>query len=210
MINAILVALGALVLYLVFFQVPEAEGLGAYVRIAFFHIPVAWVAVVAFTTSAIYAIKYLRSHRLKDDMKSYKACLLGFFFCIWATVSGAIFAKLTWGAYWNWDPRETSIFILLLIYAAYLTLRQGSMEASRKAKISAIYTLLSFVVMPFLVFILPRIYFSLHPEPLINSSGHIYMDTIMIWTLMASLLFFTILFFRLLYKKNYLVKEIEE
>lgn len=208
MINAILVALGALVLYFVFFQVPEAEGLGYYVRIAFFHIPVAWVSVVAFTTSAVYAIKYLRSHQLKDDMRSYKACLLGFFFCILATVSGAIFAKLTWGAYWNWDPRETSIFILLLIYAAYLTLRQGSMEASRKAKISAIYTLLSFVVMPFLVFILPRIYFSLHPEPLINSSGHIYMDTIMIWTLMASLLFFTILFFRLLFKKNYLVKEV--
>ena len=186
MFNIILGLLGIIVVYAVFFQVPEAVGLGKYVRIAFFHIPVAWVSVLAFITSAIYAIKYLKGHKLKDDMRSYKACLLGFFFCIWATVSGAVFAKLTWGAYWNWDPRETSIFVLLLIYAA------------------------STVVMPFLVFVLPRIYFSLHPEPLINASGKIEMDTIMIWTLMGSLLFFTLLFFKLLYKKNYLVKEIQE
>ncbi len=45
---------------------------------------------------------------------------LGFLFCIIATVSGSIFAKATWGgSYWNWDPRETSIFVLLLIYGAY-------------------------------------------------------------------------------------------
>ena len=210
MFNIILGLLGIIVVYAVFFQVPEAVGLGKYVRIAFFHIPVAWVSVLAFITSAIYAIKYLKGHKLKDDMRSYKACLLGFFFCIWATVSGAVFAKLTWGAYWNWDPRETSIFVLLLIYAAYLTLRQGNIEPTRKAKISSIYTLLSTVVIPFLVFVLPRIYFSLHPEPLINASGKIEMDTIMIWTLMGSLLFFTLLFFKLLYKKNYLVKEIQE
>ena len=208
-INILLGILGLAVTYSVFFIVPEAEGLGKYVRIAFYNIPVAWVSVVAFTTSAIYAIKYLRKHNLKDDFLSYKACLLGFYFCIAATVSGAIFAKLTWGAYWNWDPRETSIFILLLIYAAYLTLRQNPMERVRKAKISAIYTLMSFVVMPFLVFVLPRIYFSLHPEPLINSGGHIDMDRVMLYTLLASLVFFTGLFFRLLYS-NRVLKEREE
>lgn len=176
------------VVWAVFFIVPPAEGLGYLVRIAFFHIPVAWVSVLAFLLSAWWAYRYLKTRQSIYDRKSSVSAMLGLIFCLLATVSGAIFAKLTWGAYWNWDPRQTCIFVLLLLYGAYMTLRSSIEEEEQRAKVSAVYALFSFVSVPLLVFILPRLYFSLHPEPLINSSGKIQMDPAMLYVLIAALI----------------------
>ena len=192
--GAVLGGLTLVVLVLVFFVVPPAEGLGDYVRLAFFHIPVAWVAVLAFFISAFEGGRFLQKGEMLADAKSAAAAQLGFVFVILATVSGAIFSRLTWGAYWNWDPRQTTIFVLLLIYGAYLTLR-GAMPAGRKrAKAAAVYALFSFLTVPFLVFIIPRLYFSLHPSPVINGSG-LAMDTLMLGVLMAALVDVTGIFY---------------
>ena len=184
--GALLGILTLLTIGLVFFVVPPAEGLGYYVRLAFLHIPVAWVAVLAFLISACEGARFLRSGELVADAKSAAAAQLGFIFVILATVSGAVFSKLTWGAYWNWDPRQTTIFVLLLIYGAYLTLRGAMPAGRRRAKVAAVYALFSFLTVPFLVFIIPRLYFSLHPSPVLNGSG-LAMDTIMLAVLMAAL-----------------------
>lgn len=180
--------------YAVFFVVPPAMGLGKLVRIAFFHIPVAWISVLAFLVSAVYAVGYLRQPSPHRDLVSAASAKLGLVFVILATVSGAFFSKLTWGAYWNWDPRQTTIFVLLLIYAAYLTLRAAVPEEKRRARVSAIYALFSFLTVPFLVFIIPRFYFSLHPSPVINGSGSLAMDPIMFKVLMVSLLDMTLIY----------------
>lgn len=152
---ALILLLTAGLLYAVFFLVPPAEGLGNLVRIAFFHIPVAWVAVLAFLVSAWYALRYLRRPAERFDAISAASARLGIIFVVFATLSGAVFSKLTWGAYWNWDPRQTTIFVLLLIYAAYLTLRSVIADERRRARVSAIYALFSFLTVPFLVFIIP-------------------------------------------------------
>ncbi len=186
------------VIYAVFTVVPPAEGLGNLVRVAFFHIPVAWVSVLAFLLSAVWALQYLRTRKTRYDWKSSAAASLGFIFCILATVSGAIFAKLTWGAYWNWDPRQTTIFILLLIYGAYLVLRSAIEDEEQKARIAAVYSLCSFITVPFLVFIIPRYYFSLHPAPVINSAATVDMDKSMLIVLIAALIACTAIFWRLL------------
>lgn len=186
------------IFYTIWFIVPPVQGLGDKVRIAFFHIPVAWVSVLAFCLSAYWALLYLRTQKIEYDWKSAVAIKLGLFFCILATISGAIFAKITWGAYWNWDPRQTTIFILLLIYGANLALRTAINDSEQKAKISAVYSLLAFVTMPFLVFVIPRYYFSLHPSPVINSAGKIDMDPIMLYTLIAAVVVATAIFGRLL------------
>ena len=101
--------LTAVVIYLVFFVVPPAQGLGDYVRIAFFHIPMAWVSVLAFLMSAWWGAGYLRRQEMKADRLSAASAKLGLVFVVLATVSGAVFSKLTWGAYWNWDPRQTTV-----------------------------------------------------------------------------------------------------
>ncbi|WP_245867622.1 Cytochrome c biogenesis protein CcsA [Sporomusa silvacetica DSM 10669] len=186
------------VIYAVFYIVPPAQGLGNLVRIAFFHIPVAWVSVLALLLSAVWAFMYLRTRKAEYDWRSSAAASLGFAFCILATVSGAVFAKLTWGAYWNWDPRQTTIFILLLIYGAYLALRSAIEDEEQKARIAAVYSLCSFTTVPFLVFIIPRYYFSLHPAPVINSGARIEMDNSMLVVLIAALIACTAIFWQLL------------
>ena len=177
----------------VFMIVPPAEGLGYLVRIIYFHVPTAWLSVIAFFTSAFYAAGYLNTQDLSKDELSAKAAKIGFICVMLSTISGAIFSKLTWGAYWNWDPRQTTIFVLILIYGAYLTLRMAVTEVKTRAKVSAIYSLLSVLTVPFLVFILPRMYFSLHPSPIINSSG-LDMDSTMLAVLIAAILDATLIF----------------
>ena len=178
----------------VFFIVPPAEGLGNYVRIAFFHIPTAWVAVVAFLGAAYWGARYLKTRELHYDAKSARSAILGLIFTLMATVSGAVFSKLTWGAYWNWDPRQTTIFVLLLIYAAYVTLRMTMRDERARASSSAVYALFSFIAVPFLVFILPRMFFSLHPSPVLNETGRIDMDAVMLGTLALSLIDMTLIY----------------
>ena len=178
----------------VFFIVPPAEGLGNYVRIAFFHIPTAWVAVVAFLGAAYWGARYLKTRELHYDAKSAHSAILGLIFTLMATVSGAVFSKLTWGAYWNWDPRQTTIFVLLLIYAAYVTLRMTMRDERARASSSAVYALFSFIAVPFLVFILPRMFFSLHPSPVLNETGRIDMDAVMLGTLVLALIDMTLIY----------------
>ncbi|MBF1714731.1 MAG: cytochrome c biogenesis protein CcsA [Selenomonas sp.] len=178
----------------VFFIVPPAEGLGNYVRIAFFHIPTAWVAVVAFLGAAYWGARYLKTREMHYDAKSARSAILGLIFTLMATVSGAVFSKLTWGAYWNWDPRQTTIFVLLLIYAAYVTLRMTMRDERARASSSAVYALFSFIAVPFLVFILPRMFFSLHPSPVLNETGRIDMDAVMLGTLVLSLIDMTLIY----------------
>lgn len=194
----LIIILTAGVLWAVFFLVPPAEGLGYYVRLAFFHIPVAWVSVLAFLVSAWSGVRYLRGRDMRQDRRSADSAVLGLVFVLLATASGAVFSKLTWGAFWNWDPRQTTIFVLLLIYGAYLTLRSAIPEEKRRAKVSAVYAVFSFFTVPFLVFILPRLYFSLHPSPIVNGSGHIDMEPVMLATLIAAMLDVTLLYIYLL------------
>ena len=180
---------------LVFLVVPPVEGLGYLIRIIFLHIPTAWISVLGFFLAAWWAYRYLKTRDIKVYHRSSVAAKLGLFFCLAATVSGAIFAKYTWGAYWNWDPRQTTIFILLLIYGAYVTLELAISDDEKRAQISSAYALFAFITVPFLVFIIPRFYQSLHPDDvIINSSGTINMDPVVTMVLLASLVGITGLF----------------
>lgn len=201
-LGACIVILTVMVAGAVFFIVPPAEGLGNLVRIAFLHIPAAWVSVIAFFMSAWWAAAYLRRGNIRDDARSFSSARLGFVFTLFATVSGAVFSKLTWGAYWNWDPRQTTILVLLLIYGAYLTLRAAMEEYNRRARVSAVYSLFSFLTVPFLVFIVPRLFFSLHPAPVLNGSGSVDMDPVMLVTLFAAAADATLIYIWLLLKSS--------
>jgi heme exporter protein C len=163
-------------------------------RVLYFHIPSAWITVVALGWSMINSLLYLFRRDLRHDDHAASAAELGLVFCIVATVTGSIWAKSMWGSWWNWDPRETSIFFVLLIYGAYLALR-GSIEGEEKrARLSAVYSILAFVAVPPLMFVVPRIYQSLHPDPIINTSGKIDMDPLIKWCFFSMLIGFTFLF----------------
>jgi len=194
--KAILFLLMTWVIGAAFILPAPQQGIGEASRIFYFHVPQAWVAAVAFVVSMIASIRYLRKGNLLDDDRARIAAELGFLFCVLATVTGSIFAKVTWQSFWNWDPRETSIFILLLIYGAYFALRSAVDGAEKKARLAAVYSIFAFVTVPFLMFIMPRVLLSLHPsDSVVGSSGEFSMSASTAVVFFPSLAAFTILFF---------------
>ncbi len=181
-----------------FLYAPRARALGETTRVLFFHVPCAWVATLAFLVSAWYSVRYLRKPDPRFDIWSASSAHLGLIFTILATVTGAIWAAEIWGHPWNWDPRQTSIFILLLIYAAYFALRSAIEDEEKRARLAAVYSIIAFLTVPFFMYIVPRIYESLHPDPLINTQGKIKMNPRMQQVFFASLGGFTVLYYWIL------------
>jgi len=141
-------------------------------RIFYFHVPVALVSFVAYGLAMYQAVMYLKRKELIYDRKSATAASLGTIFCGLAAVSGSVFAKYAWGSFWNWDPRQTSIAVLMLIYLAYFSLRTAVPDPSRKANLAAVYSIMGFFAAIFTMFIWPRIAPGLHPgAPGDSSSG---------------------------------------
>ena len=173
------------------YELPIIPGLEEKARIVFFHVPTAWLSTVAFLVSMVYGIKYLRSRSSDSDIKSAAAAGIGFMFCILATVTGAVWAKFSWGTFWNWDPRQTSIFVLLLIYGAYFALRSAVEVEEKRATLSAVYTIIAAVIMLFFMFVVPRILASLHPQPVLNAQGKTQMNGMMLTLLLSSFAGFT-------------------
>jgi heme exporter protein C len=157
-----------------FLYAREAQGFAAgAARIMFFHVPIAEMTVIAFWTSMVYAFHYLRKRERVADLKSVAAAEIGLVYCVLATVTGSIFAGIMWNSFWNWDPRETSILILLLLYGAYFGLRAAVEDDERRATLAAVYNVFAGVVMPFLVFVVPRIpaLQSMHPGNIWKQGG---------------------------------------
>jgi heme exporter protein C len=161
------VGMGA-VIVAAFVFVPPVPGLGPTTAILFFHVPPAWVAVIAWLQSLVWSVLYLRRGDLRLDRRAAVHAELGMVFCAVTMVTGAIWARGTWGVYWNWDPRQTSVLMLLLIYIAYLGLRGTVADPVRRARSAAAYAIFAFATVPFLMFVVPRVFPSLHPSPLIG------------------------------------------
>ncbi len=197
------------------YEMPNIPGLEQKAKIIFFHVPTAWVAVMAYLIAMVQGIQYLRKKDLVHDAKSNAALQLGFIFTILATITGSIWAKFTWGAFWHWDPRETSIFILLLIYGSLFALRSAIENEDKRARLSAVYSIFAFLTVPFFVFIMPRIMTGLHPGsaddtnagPVVDFKMNVTMQVIFYVSLIA----FTILFiwmWRMTYKSILLKDEL--
>jgi len=180
-----------------FYWAPLAEGFkGQSSRILFFHVPMAWVSFVAFMTAGVESLRYLAGARdAARDRSAAAAVEIGQVFALLATITGAIWARIMWGSYWNWDPRESAIVVALLYYAAYLALRQAVVDEHSRARLSAAYAVLGLVVAPFLYFVLPRLGFTLHPEPVINAQAKMEVERRMLIVLLASSTGFTVLFY---------------
>src|SRR3972149_6262201 len=133
------------------YEFPLILGLEQNDKIIFFHVPTSWLTVIAFLMSTIFSIQYLRKKNLDDDAKSYAAAQLGIIFCILATVTGSVWSKFAWGSFWSWDPRQTSIFALLLIYGAWFALRSAIESEDKRATLSSVYSIIAFLTVPFFI-----------------------------------------------------------
>ena len=184
---------------LAFLWAPPVAVLGETGRIIYFHVPSAWVSVLAFLAAGIFSVIYIAKPGRYSmlDSKAENAVLIGIIFTIVTLVSGSVWAKLSWGSFWNWDPRQTSIVILLLVYVAYISLRSSLADNPSIGRISSAYLVFALFLMPLFIFVVPRIYPSLHPDPIINPGGKVNLDSEIQLTLLVSMFAFTLLFFYL-------------
>ncbi|MBD3299000.1 MAG: cytochrome C biogenesis protein [candidate division Zixibacteria bacterium] len=161
---------------------------GAVSRLFFFHVPMAQVAFVSFVVAALYAIAYLRKRNNEHDRYAHTAAELGILFAIIALVTGSIWAKAAWGAYWNWDPRQLFLFVLILFYGAYFALRQSVVQADTRRRLSAVYLIFGGAISPLLFFVLPRMYQSLHGEAnkVVTDAGSNMSPTVLTFFLMST------------------------
>lgn len=181
---------------------PYIVGLAERGRLLFFHVPLSWVATIAYMIAMYFGIRYLRTGNLDYDRSAFAMISVATLYGILATLTGAVWARFNWGSYWNWDPKQTAIFLVLMMYAAYFLLRSSISDQQRRARLSAAYSIVGSVVVPFLFFVLPRLMPGLHPGssddvnagPLLSLSSDSLNPTKQ-WIFGLSLFAFTMLFF---------------
>ncbi|MCS7223222.1 MAG: cytochrome c biogenesis protein [Armatimonadetes bacterium] len=166
---------------LAFFWVPPAEefaqryGNGEIAKIVFVHVPLAIVSFFGFVLAGILGGVYLMKRDPRYDDWSLALCESGFLFALLATLTGAYFSKLAWGAWWHFDPRQTTMLMVLITYAAYLIVRQSVEDPERQAVIGSAYAILGAIACVALYFVIPYLPAvqteSLHPSGIIARGG---------------------------------------
>jgi len=145
------------------FDVPKLNILNESIRNLYFHVPMWFGMIVMLLLSAIYSVRYLLKGTVKSDIQASEFANTGVVFGILGLVTGMIWAKFTWGAFWSGDPKQNASAIGLLIYFAYFVLRGSFTDDQQRARISSIYNIFCFPSLVALLFILPRLTDSLHP-----------------------------------------------
>ena len=183
----------------IFFYVPTEKTEGAVQRIMYFHLPCAWLSFFAFFVVFLCSILFLWKRDREWDIYAHASAEIGVIFCSLVLITGPIWAKPIWGAWWVWDARLTLTLILWLIYVAYLMLRSQTEPGSMRARYAAVLGIVGFLDIPFNHFATTW-WRGFHPQPKIITSEGIGkgLDTSMMMTLLISLAAFTLLYFVLM------------
>jgi heme exporter protein C len=163
----IFVVMSAVIVFSFVTPAPQQQ-IGEASRIFYYHIPMAWICVIAFAMAMVYSIRYLKTRNIAEDDKAAEAARLGLIFCALAAV---------------------------LLYGAYFALRGAIEVEEKKAALAAAYAILAFITVPFLIFVMPRVMPSLHPnESVVNKEMQFTMGVTVRWIFAASLAVFTLVF----------------
>lgn len=146
---AFLVALMVGALAMIFFVAPEDADQGLSQRIFYFHVPIALTAYGCFGLGAWKALRLLWLRGDRYDLESYTAIHQGTIFGALTLITGAIWAKASWGVWWTWSSNQLVLFLVLfLFYCAYFMLRFSVEPGPRRERISAVYALFGVALIP--------------------------------------------------------------
>ncbi|MCW1970761.1 MAG: cytochrome c biogenesis protein [Anaerolineae bacterium] len=190
-------------LWMAFFVAPRAQAQsgGDVQRIFYFHVPSAWIGFGAWIVTAFYGVRYLRTRNPYYDRVAHASAEIGVMFIVLVLISGMLWARPVWNAWWTWQPKETISALQFLSYSAYLMLRSGVEDPQKRARFASVYGIVSVVMVP-LNFMVSRVLQSLHPAvfgPSANSaeSGFGVAPTMMI-VILFCLAAFTMLYIYLM------------
>jgi len=181
-------------LYMVFIYAPTEAEMGNVQRIFYFHVPLAWIAFLAFLVVFIASILYLWKRDKRWDFIASSSAEVGLVFTTLFLITGSIWAKSWWGVWWTWDSRLTSSLVLWLIYLAYFIVRSYIAEDQRRARFAAVVGIIGFIDVP-IVALAITLWRTQHPGPIIFEGG---LSPEMVGTLLVSIAAFTALYALLL------------
>jgi heme exporter protein C len=134
------------------FSAPEDYQQGATVRIMFIHVPAAILAMFVYVCLGAASLLALVFRHVLADAAAQAAASLGAAFTFLALVTGSLWGRPMWGAWWVWDARLTSVLVLFLFYVAYLALRASIDDEAKGARAAAILALVGLVNLPIVHF----------------------------------------------------------
>ncbi|MBM4430409.1 MAG: cytochrome C assembly protein [Chloroflexi bacterium] len=192
-------------LYLVFLYAPREATMGDVQRIFYFHVSSAWVGFFAFFVTFLAGLAYLRSRDSRWDALGLSSAEIGITFTTTAVLTGSVWAKPTWNAWFPWqqEPRLLLISVLLLIYLAYLMLRAFVEDREQRARFAAVYGMVAFLSVP-LTFMSIRWWQRLHP--VIFDRQGAGLNPSMLTTFVFCLATFTVLYLALLVQRQRLAQ----
>ena len=139
-------------LYQGFFNSPEDYQQGNLVRIMYVHVPSAWMALMIYSSIAVASCIYLINKHLLANIFCKSASLIGASFTLIAIVTGSIWGKPTWGTWWVWDARITSMLILFFLYLGHMTIYSFSENTIKSGQAASLLAILGFVNIPIIKF----------------------------------------------------------
>jgi heme exporter protein C len=146
-IAAVVTLVGAFTL--VFFYAPLDGDQGFIQKIFYLHVPMGIVALCGFVAGGIFAIQHLRSRDPKWDLRSYTTIHLSLILAVGVLITGSIWAKGSWGAWWVWDePMLVSFLIVFLLYATYQPLRFSIEDRERQARYASVFAVTAGAFVP--------------------------------------------------------------
>jgi len=157
---------------LVFFYAPLDADQGFIQKIFYLHVPLAIVALIGFVVAAVHAIRHLRSNDPIHDLRAYTSIHTSVIFGVAVLITGAIWAKASWGRWWVWDePTLVSFLIVFLLYATYYPLRYAIEDRDRQARYASVFAITAGAFVP-LNFIAVRLAEQLiHPRTFATANG---------------------------------------
>jgi len=177
-------------MYLIFIWVPTEEEMGVVQRIFYLHVPLAWLAFLAFFIVFIGSIMYLWKRQEKWDALAHSSAEVGVTFTTLFLITGIIWAKPVWGVWWTWDARLTAALVLWLMYLAYLIIRPYTADVQQGARFAAVIGIVGFIDVP-IVALAISLWRTQHPSAVIFEGG---LASTMLITLLVSLAAFTLLY----------------
>jgi heme exporter protein C len=134
---------------LVFFYAPLDADQGFIQKIFYLHVPLAIVALAGFVVGGYHAIRHLRTGDAIHDARSYVAIHTSVIFGVAVLLTGAIWAKASWGIWWEWrEPTLVSFLIVFLLYATYYPLRYAIPDRDRQARYSSVFAITAGAFVP--------------------------------------------------------------
>jgi heme exporter protein C len=189
-LTALLFAAG---LMLALFASPPDYQQGETVRIMYIHVPSAWMAMFAYVVVAAGSASALVWRHPLGDVIARAASPVGAAFTLLALVTGSLWGKPMWGAWWVWDARLTSVLILFFLYLGYIALHDAFEDPARGARAASILALVGVVNLPIIKFSVDW-WNTLHQPSSILRMGGPALDRSMLWPLLTMALVFKLYF----------------